>query len=57
MALLAAHLLSVSPGGRQARRESDKGPSTTYMTELKLLRREVFGGGWSVGQGSGGLLA
>jgi len=56
VALLAAHLLSVSPGGRQARRESDKGPSTTYMTELKLLRREVFGGGWSVGQGSGGLL-
>lgn len=57
VALLAAHLLSVSPGGQQARREDDKGePTTTYLATLKALRRECFGGGWSIGQGPGGML-
>lgn len=57
VALLAAHLLSISPGGQQARREDDKGdPTTTYMASLKLLRRECFGGGWSIGQGPGGMI-
>lgn len=57
VALLAAHLLAMSPGGQQARRENEGEPSTTYMASLKLLRRECFGGGWSAGQGPGGMLA
>ena len=56
VALLAAHLLSTSPGGRQARRDSAKGPSTTDMTGLKLRRRERFGGAGSGGRRPRGML-
>ena len=53
--LLAAHNLSISPFGQQARLETDKG-ETTYMTALKLLRRERAGGPWAIGQGPRGML-
>lgn len=53
--LRAAHNLSLSPGGQQARLESEKG-TTTYMTELRTLMQERAGGPWTVGQGPTGML-
>lgn len=57
--LLTAHLLATAPGGMTARVDSEEGKAaeTTYMTELKKMRAEVFGGPWSVGQGNGGMIA
>jgi hypothetical protein len=47
--LRAAHLLSVSPFGQQARLESDKA-ETVYMAEWRQLARECAGGPWAIGQ-------
>lgn len=57
--LLTAHLLAMSPGGMTARTDSDEGKAqeTVYMTRLKQMRREVFGGPWSVGQGNGSMIS
>src|SRR5437660_717192 len=51
---LAAHLISISPFGQQARLSSDKG-ETTYMVEYTRLNRVVAGGPWTAGQGVDGM--
>lgn len=56
VSLLAAHELSISPQGMQARLEAQPDGSTTYLIELRLLRRERAGGPWTVGQKPGGML-
>lgn len=48
--LLAAHLLSISPQGQQARLESSEA-ETTYSRERARLVRIAAGGPWAVGQG------
>ena len=57
IALLAAHNLSVEAGGMSSRSDSEGGePQSTYMTTLTLMRRERFGGPYTVGQTVTGLL-
>ena len=53
--LRAAHNLSLSPFGQQARLESDKG-TDTYQAERDTLIQERAGGGWAAGQGPLGML-
>jgi hypothetical protein len=53
--LLAAHKLSVSPFGQQARLEPKTGDgTTTYHAELQRLTRKKAGGFWAVGRGASG---
>lgn len=53
--LLAAHKLSVSPYGQQARLEPKSGDgTTTYHAELQRLTRKRAGGFWAVGRGATG---
>jgi len=47
--LQAAHILSISPGGMQARLEAKDG-STTYSAARKELEGRCAGGGIAVGQ-------
>jgi len=57
IALLAAHNLSVEAGGMSSRSDSEGGePQSTYMTTLTLMRRERFGGPYTVGQTVTGLI-
>lgn len=57
IALLAAHKLSLEAGGLPSRADSEGGaPESTYMTDLKVMRRERFGGPYTVGQTATGLL-
>jgi hypothetical protein len=55
VSLLAAHLLSVDPGGQAARLKSTNA-STTYLEDYRRLMRERAGGPWTSGQGTGGML-
>lgn len=48
--LLAAHLLSISPQGQQARLESKDG-STNYWAERQRMNQVAAGGGRTSGQG------
>ena len=53
--LLAAHKLSVSPYGQQARLEPKTGDgTTTYHAELQRLTRKKAGGFWAVGRSTSG---
>lgn len=53
--LLAAHKLSVSPFGQQARLEPKTGDgTTTYLAELQRLTRKRAGGFWAIGRGPSG---
>lgn len=55
--LLAAHKLSISPGGQQARLEAKGGDgTTTYLAEWNRLAQKRAGGPWVTGQGPTGLL-
>lgn len=57
IALLAAHNLSTEAGGMASRSDNEGGESqSTYMTTLALMRRERFGGPYTVGQTATGLL-
>jgi hypothetical protein len=49
VSLLAAHKLSVSPFGQQARLESDD-TKTTYWVEFERIVRQVGGGPWAMDQ-------
>lgn len=49
--LLAAHKLSISPGGQQARLEAKGGDgTTTYLAEWQRLAQKRAGGPWATGQ-------
>lgn len=53
----AAHNLSVSPFGQSARLDAKGGDgTTTYLAKLAVLARKKCGGGWAMGQGTGGML-
>lgn len=53
----AAHNLSVSPFGQQARLDAKGGDgTTTYLAKLNALTRKKCGGAWAIGQGPGGML-
>ena len=53
----AAHNLSVSSFGKQARLDAKGGDgATTYSAKLAVLARKRCGGGWAMGQGTGGML-
>jgi Protein of unknown function (DUF4054) len=56
-AYMAAHLLSISSYGQQARLQSDKA-SSTYLAEWERLAQSVAVGPWAVGQlpGAGGIV-
>lgn len=55
--LLAAHKLSISPFGQQARLEAKAGDgTTTYLAEFNRLARKKCGGALAIGQGPGGML-
>lgn len=47
--LLAAHKISVGPGGQQARLDSDEA-ETTYSREWTKLARKRAGGPFTIGQ-------
>jgi hypothetical protein len=47
--LMAAHLLSISPFGTQARLDSDEA-DTTYRREWLTLARAAAGGPWTIGE-------
>ncbi len=49
VALYAAHLLSIAPGGQQARLQKNS-LETTYSAQWKDLARSCAGGGWTIGQ-------
>lgn len=49
VSLLAAHKLSISPFGQQARQES-KDTKTTYWEEFQRMVRQAGGGPWVIDQ-------
>jgi hypothetical protein len=53
VALLAGHLLSISPSGQMSRLESDEA-DTTYHREWLKLAQVAAGGPWLAGQGVDG---